>query len=181
MKIFRLLTIGIAAAAFAACSSNEANTNTTAQNTANQAAPSNQAATQQQPAGAALSPSETLKALSEASRNKDVQGIKRYLSKGTLARLDMAANEQKKSTDELLAEDDGAPFPQMPQLGKEEIQGDTATVEVLNTESKQFEKMPFVKEDGQWKVAIDVYLDNLDAAMEEAEREADQKPSNRGK
>lgn len=176
MRILRLLMIGIAAGAFAACSSHDTNTaNTTGQSTVNQTVQANQAVAQQGPAATALSPTDTLKALSQASAKKDVEGIKRYLSKGTLARLEIGAREQNKTPDEVLAEKDGAPFPQLPQLGKEEVQGNTATVEVLNTETRQFEKLPFVKEDGQWKVAIDVYLDNLDAAMEE---EA-QKPNSR--
>lgn len=165
MKIFRLLTIGIAAAAFMACSSPETNTaNTTAQNTANRAAPANQAA-QTQPAGA-LSPTETLKALNQASTKKDAEGIKRYLSSGTLQRLEKGAKEQNMTVDQIFMEE--APFSILPELRNESIEGDTATVEILNPETKGFEELPFVKENGQWKVALDKYIDSLISANEEA-------------
>jgi hypothetical protein len=166
MKIFRLLTIGIAAAAFAACSSPETNTaNTTVQNTANRPAPANQAA-QTQPAGAELSPTETLKALNQASVKKDSEGIKRYLSAGTLDRLEKGAKEQNMTVEQIFLEE--APFSVLPELRDETIEGDTATVEILNPESKQFEDLPFVKENGQWKVALDKYIDSIVAASEEA-------------
>jgi hypothetical protein len=166
MRIFRLLTIGITAAAFAACSSPGTKTaNTTVQNTANQAAPANQAATQTQPTGASLSPTETLKALNQASSKKDAEGIKRYLSSGTLDRLEHGAKEQNLTVEQIFKEE--APFSVLPETRGESIEGDTATVEILNPETKEFEKLPFVKENGQWKVALDKYIDSLIAAGEE--------------
>lgn len=174
MKIFRLLTIGIAAAVFAACTSPATNTT----NTANSAPPqntANQAAAESKPGTPAMSPTETLKALSQASAKRDVEAIKGYLSQGTLERLEIGAQEQNKTSDEILKEKDGAPFPKLPELGAEAIDGDNATVEVRNPETREFEKLPFVKEDGRWKVALDIYLDNLDAEMAEEMKKAENK------
>nr|MBA2335647.1 hypothetical protein [Blastocatellia bacterium] len=86
---------------------------------------------------------------------------------GTLALLETGAREQNKTVDDALREDDGGPFLTLPQIGAENIEGDKATLEVRNVDTGEFEKLPFVKEDGEWKVAIDVYLNNLDAADDE--------------
>ena len=124
-----------------------------------------QAPAETKPATPSLGPTDTLKALSDASKKKDVEAIKKHLSQGTLALLETGAQEQKKSVDQILKEKDGAPFPKLPELGAEQVEGETATLEVKNTESGKFEKLPFVKENGEWKVAIDVYLNNLDAEV----------------
>lgn len=166
MKIFKIFAFTAAAAFAFACGSDQAAND---QNTANAGNTSNQASqASPAPAEPTMGPAATLKALSEASQKKDIEGIKRYLSKGTLDRLEEGAKEQKKTADELLREENGAPFPKVPELGKEEISGDTATLEVKNTETNEFEKLPFVKEDGMWKVAIDKYLDDLDSAAADA-------------
>ena len=175
MKIFRLITIGIAAGAFAACSSHSATNTSNSTQSQNPANSASQAVAETKPAEPTLSPTETLKALSAASAKKDVDGIKKYLSKGTLERLEIGAKEQNKTADELLKGKDGAPFPKLPELGAETIEGDTATLEVRNAETREFEKLPFVKENGEWKVAIDVYLDNLDAAMGDEATEPENK------
>ncbi len=112
-------------------------------------------------------PADTLKALSEASNKKDVAAIKKYLSMGTLALLETGAREQNKTVDEALREDDGGPFQTLPEMGAAKIEDDKASLEVRNVDTGEFENLPFVKENGEWKVAIDVYLNNLDTAAED--------------
>ena len=41
------------------------------------------------------------------------------------------------------------------EVGKEEIEGDTATIESKNTTTNESAKMPCVRENGQWKLALD--------------------------
>jgi hypothetical protein len=106
-------------------------------------------------------PTETLKALNEASKKKDPAAIKKLLSKGTLVLLDNAALSANTSSDELLKKDDGAPFQDLPEIRGEKIEGDTATVTVKNEVTSEDENIPFVKEDGEWKVALDKYLEEL--------------------
>ena len=112
-------------------------------------------------------PADTLKALSEASNKKDVAAIKKYLSMGTLALLETGAREQNKTVDEALREDDGGPFQTLPEMGAAKIEDDKASLKVRNVDTGEFENLPFVKENGEWKVAIDVYLNNLDTAAED--------------
>ncbi|HEY0428045.1 MAG TPA: hypothetical protein VGC76_09720 [Pyrinomonadaceae bacterium] len=117
--------------------------------------------------GKTRTPTETLKALSEASKKKDVDGIKKLLSKGTLQLLDKVALDAKTTPDELLKKEGGAPMKDLPELRGEKIEGDTATVEVKNDITGDFEQMPLVKEDGEWKVAFDKYLDVMKQKLQE--------------
>jgi len=107
-------------------------------------------------------PSGTFKAFFEASKKKDVAGIKKALSKGTVEMLDKLAKEQNKSTDDMLKdvykEDKGET---MPETRNEKISGDTATVEVKNDKTGKWETLPFVKENGEWKIALDKYLEDM--------------------
>lgn len=109
-----------------------------------------------------LAPKEVLKALNAAAKQKNVVEIKRHLSQGTLKMLDETAAEAGKTPDEILTQEGGAPFSVLPEMREEKIEGETATVEVQNMLDKtEYEKIPFVREGGFWKVAIDVYMDNI--------------------
>ena len=168
MKTYTFLLLA-AVITFAGCSSQErANQPQNAQNTA-AAQPK---AEETQPT---RSPTDTLKALNEASKAKDVAAIKSLLSSGTIALTEQLAQEEKKSADELLRDD--PPFAKLPELRNEKITGDTATVEVKNDVSGDYETFPFVKENGEWKVALDVYLKEFeqDLAEEMKEPPADEK------
>ena len=122
------------------------------------------------PAPPTVGPAETLRALNAASKAGDVAGIKRYLSQGSLALLEEGAKEQNKPVDELLKEKDQAPFLELPELGKETINGETATIEIKNPVTAVFEPFPLVKENGEWKVAIDLYLEQFEVELEDEEK-----------
>ena len=49
----------------------------------------------------------------------------------------------------------GAVTDKMPELRNEKITGDTATVEMKRDKSDKWDTVPFVKEDGEWKIAFD--------------------------
>jgi len=112
-------------------------------------------------------PTETLKALNEASKKKDSAAIKKLLSKGTLVLLENAALAANTNSDELLKKEDGAPFQDLPEIRGEKIEGDTATVTVKNEVTSGDENIPLVKEDGEWKVALDKYLEDLKKRFDE--------------
>lgn len=109
------------------------------------------------------SPSETLRALNIASNAKNPAEIKARLSKGSIALIEKSAANQKKSVDELLGEENGAPFKfkEMPEMRNEKISGNTATVEVKPKEATEWQLIPLVAEDGEWKFALDVFFLNL--------------------
>lgn len=170
MKLHTIILTVFAAAVFSACSTTEqpANQNANTVNAANTAvvanaaSPADQTAVDTKPANPSLSPIETLKALSEASSKKEPAAIKSYLSRGTLDLLNQSAAKMNKPVDELLKQDGAPPFEDLPEILGENIEGETAVVEIENTVTKQNEKIPFVKENGAWKVALDVYLKNLE-------------------
>lgn len=125
----------------------------------------------------ATSPMETMKVLNDASKVKDSEAIKKVISKGTLALLEENAKAQGKTVDEIFREDDGAPFEELPEMRNEKINGDKATVEVKNNRSGEWSSLPFVKEDGVWKVAIDQYLEEVRKQMTEQMNNAPTKES----
>lgn len=103
------------------------------------------------------SPTETMKTYYEAMRMRDVWYIKQTLSVGSLKMLESFARAQDKTLDESivsgLAADKGShPTPEM---RSEKIDGDKATIEVKEEKSGKWEKVPFVKEDDNWKIALD--------------------------
>ena len=126
-------------------------------------------------------PTDTLKALNDASKKKDTAAIKKLLSKGTNILLEDAASKQQTSSDELLKKDDGAPFEDLPEIRGEKIEGETATVTVGNQITSEDENIPLVREDGEWKVALDKYLDDLKKRYDEdmnKRKDAESLPSN---
>jgi hypothetical protein len=107
-------------------------------------------------------PTATFKAFYEASKKKDVAGMKKTLSKGTLDMFDKLAKEQNKTTDEMLKEvDKDDKSDKMPETRNEKITGDTATLEVKNDKTNKWDPLPFVKENGEWKIALDKFLEDM--------------------
>jgi hypothetical protein len=107
------------------------------------------------------SPSATLKAYFEALQKKDAAGLKKTLSKGTLEMFEQFAKAQSppKTLDEALqtglASATSADSNKMPETRNEKVEGEKATLEVKNDKTGQWETVPFVKEDGDWKIAFD--------------------------
>jgi hypothetical protein len=107
------------------------------------------------------SPTATLKAYFEALQKKDAAGLKKTLSKGTLEMFEQFAKAQNppKTLDEALqtglASATTGDSNKMPETRNEKIDGEKATLEVKNDKSGAWETVPFVKEDGDWKIAFD--------------------------
>lgn len=106
-------------------------------------------------------PIEVLKNLNEASKTKNVELVKKSVSKGTMNLMEKAAKTQNTTVDELLKKDNGAPFKELPEMRNEKIAGDAATLELKNTTTNDWESVPFVKEDGEWRLALDKYLEEM--------------------
>lgn len=106
-------------------------------------------------------PTEVLKIFIEASKNKNVAVIKNSLSKGSLDLVAEAAKNQNISVEELLQKESGAPIKEMPETRSEKIEGDAATVEVKNKTTGEYEAIPFVKENGEWKIALDKFMQDV--------------------
>ena len=105
------------------------------------------------------SPSESLQQYFKASQRQDIAKMKSLLSKGSLELIEKSAKTQGTTTDELLRKESSVKIQNAPETRNEIIEGETATVEIKNETNGEFDmKMPFVKEDGVWKLARDKYI-----------------------
>ena len=103
------------------------------------------------------SPSDTVLSYADAAKRKDVETVKSLLSKGSLEMFEAVAAVKGVTIEELLL-NEAAAAPGTIEIGNEVINGETATVEIKNLLTGNFDiKIPLVKEDGQWKLARDVY------------------------
>ena len=89
--------------------------------------------------------------------------------------IEKSAQNQNKTVEQLLTEEDGAPFKELPEMRNEKISGDTATVEAQNLMTKEFDPIPLVRENGEWKVALDVLVQEMERKATEAMKNAPDK------
>jgi hypothetical protein len=108
------------------------------------------------PVGNAQTPSEAYRMLFAAVKSQDSAKIKSMLSKGSIGLGEMASGQQKKPLEEVIKNgfSETTFADAMPQIRDERVKGDFGAVEVWNESRKQWDDIPFVKEDGSWKLAI---------------------------
>lgn len=103
-----------------------------------------------------ISPTETLKRFIEASKKKDVEAIKKTLSKNSLILTERSAAAQNTTVDELFKRDNPGIPSDVPEMRNEKIEGELASVEVKD-QTGGYDTIPFVKEENVWKLAFDKY------------------------
>ena len=140
----------------AACSKNTNTSNLNAANSSNTSGSTKTSSGSTTTAG--MSPTEVFKAYYDAAVKRDFATAKKYLSQGTIALMEEGAKKQGKTFDEAM-KDSPAPEGTMPQLSNEQISGDTATVDITAEGKKA--AMPFVKEGGEWKIALDKFIQDM--------------------
>ncbi|MEJ7698733.1 MAG: hypothetical protein WKF71_03680 [Pyrinomonadaceae bacterium] len=106
-------------------------------------------------------PTEILNTFVEASKTKDIEAMKRALSKGTMSLIEQSAQKKNTSVDELLKNEQGTLVRELPETRNEKIEGDMATLEVKNVETGEFDEIPFVKEGGAWRLALDEIVEEI--------------------
>jgi hypothetical protein len=110
------------------------------------------------------SPSATFKTYFEAQQKKDIPGMKRMLSKTSLAMMEASAKEQKLTLDKMIEtqlENPAAKIDKIPETRNEKITGDNATLELHNEDANRWDMMYFVKEDSVWKIALDRTVEEM--------------------
>jgi uncharacterized membrane protein YvbJ len=103
------------------------------------------------------SPAATLQAFYQAFKGKDVEAYKKVVSKDSLQMLENRAEAMEKPLDDYIRMEMNRPSVKLPdklETRNEKIEGDHATLELKNVEGG-WNTVPFVKEDGQWKVSVD--------------------------
>jgi hypothetical protein len=107
-----------------------------------------------------LSPTDTLKAYYDAAKKKDIDTVKKYLSRASLQMVEDSAKKQGKTLDQVFQEGANRDV-QMPtpEFSNEKIDGDNATVDTKAPNQSTI-TMQMVKEDGMWKLAVDKMMKN---------------------
>ena len=101
-------------------------------------------------------PTEAYKRLYNAVKAKDTDAIRAVMSKETQAFAEMAAQQQKVPVSKVYENGmTGTTFSgNMPEIRDERIRGQWGAVEVWNSKDSRWEDLPFVAEDGSWKLAV---------------------------
>jgi hypothetical protein len=113
----------------------------------------------------AASPTEAYQMLYAAVKAKDSETIKQLMSKGSLGLAGMSAGQQKKPLEQVLENGLVAPTlaPSITEIREERIKDNFGRIEVYNEKDKRWEDLPFILEDGSWKLAVgDLFAGTFD-------------------
>jgi hypothetical protein len=102
------------------------------------------------------SPTDSYKGLYAAVKSKDTEAIKKWMSKKTLGFAEGVAAQQKQPIEEVFKNGfTGTTFAaSLPPMRDERIKDDMGALEVWNSKDQRWEDLPFVKEEGGWKLAV---------------------------
>lgn len=127
-----------------------------------------------------LTPLETLKDYTQAIKKKDAAQMKTLLSKGSIKMAQDEAREQNIPLEEIIKKETLFSEEQKTvEFRNEKIEGGTATIEMKNSYGT-WDVVPFIKEDGSWKVAKERYADELMKQSDEDNKRLEQE-INRGR
>ncbi len=103
----------------------------------------------------ANTPTEAYKNLYAAVKSKNTEAIKQNMSKTTQDFAEAMAQMQKKTPEDMYKNGliESTLSPNLPPIRDERVKGNFAGVEVQNPDGK-WQDVPFVKEDGSWKLAV---------------------------
>ena len=132
MKLYRIFLILLAVFGFVSCSSEQKN----------------------------KTPLDTLRVYTEAIKKKDTATMKSLLSKGSIKMAQDEAKSKNVSVDEIIQNETLFSSDQrVVEFRNQKIEGDTAATIEVKTSFGSFDRIPFIKEDGVWKIAKEKYLD----------------------
>ncbi len=98
-------------------------------------------------------PTDTMNAVCQAVKEKNVSEYKKFISKRKLMQYEELARRNNTSLDDLLKQYlDNIKCPSSAQLGGASIHGDAATLEAKETPTSSPDRYNFVREDGAWKL-----------------------------
>ena len=102
------------------------------------------------------SPTEAYKQLFASVKSKDTEAIKKQLTKKSIEFASMAAQRNNTPINKVFENGFTATTfsDALPTIRDERIKDDMGAVEVWNSKDSRWEDLPFIKEDGAWKLAI---------------------------
>ncbi len=119
-----------------------------------------------------LGPTDTVRAFNDAVIKKDAARIRAFLSRGSIKLLEKSAKEQGRTVNDILTTDEGSPMPVEREMKNEVIEGNNATVEVKNSVLGSYDKMFLVKENGNWRIALDKIEEEMIRKLNELQKNA---------
>ncbi len=101
-------------------------------------------------------PTEAYKRLYAAVKSKDTESIKRQLSQKTISLAEMSGQRFNKTNEQVFENGMTATTfsDTLPPMRDERVKDNMGALEVWNSKDKKWEDVPFVFEDGAWKLAI---------------------------
>lgn len=104
----------------------------------------------------ASTPTEAYKRLYSAVKGKNTEEIKKLVSKATQNFAEQAAAKQNTPIEKMYENGfTGTTFSEtLPEIRDERVKGNFGAVEVWNSKERLWEDLPFVLEDGDWKLAF---------------------------
>jgi hypothetical protein len=132
----------------------------------------------------AQSPTEAYKMLYAAVKAKDMATVKQLMSKGSLGLAEFSASQQKKPVENILENGLVATTlaDTLSEMRPERVKGNIGAVEVYNPKDKRWEDLPFVLEDGSWKLAVgDIFQNTFDPnqTLEKSQSQIEMESSNK--
>lgn len=101
-------------------------------------------------------PTEAYKRLFDAVKSKDTEKIKAVMSKSTIAFAESNAKRTNQTMEQMLKNGLMATTlaPTFPPTRDERVKDNFGAVEVYNIPESKWEDVPFIAEDGEWKLAV---------------------------
>jgi hypothetical protein len=101
-------------------------------------------------------PTEAYKRLYAAVKSKNTDSIKNEMSKQSVSFIESVSSMQNKPLDQVYSNGlTGTTFAEsLPEIRDERVNGNMGAVEVYNSKESKWEDLPFVLEDGKWKLAV---------------------------
>ncbi|MGB7069693.1 MAG: hypothetical protein WBD22_09385 [Pyrinomonadaceae bacterium] len=101
-------------------------------------------------------PTEGYKRLYNAVKSKNTDSIRKELTKGTLAFAESVAQRQNSPLEKVLQNGFTATtFSEtLPEIRDERLSDTMGAIEVRNTKDNRWEDLPYILEDGKWKLAV---------------------------
>jgi hypothetical protein len=126
------------------------------------------------------SPTEAFKSLGDAGNRKDLRALVQLFNQKSLELFAEDARAQGKLIDVIMLNQRAVTVAKAaPAVRNEKINGDSATLEVKMA-GGNWEKMYFTKENGQWKVAMDKYMEEMIRQVEEPTRKLEKRSDREG-
>jgi phage/plasmid primase-like uncharacterized protein len=132
------------------------------------------------PSGGAQTPTEAYKMLFAAVKAKDTEKIKQMLSKDTQGLAGFLAERQKQTIEKVYENGFTATTltDSQPQIRDERVKDNFGALEVYNQKEKRWEDLPFIYEDGGWRLAVGEVFKNTYKSPGKAQSQVEMEATN---